>query len=259
MRIELNDVAKGGALPPVSLSFSTGSATLALTETEQRPTVLGLLASGRMRPGTGRITVDGAEDPKRMRAAVALVDAPAVSEPAPDVTLGGVTAEELVFAGRPSHPRAVARALEGLGVAALARRPMSEIPALERVRVLAELALLRSGVQALVIVSPDRHGGDPAGWWALAKELAARGVAVLVIAGTASASAIAATDLLRTQFDPVQTAPVALRTLEDGFEEETVGALAAALPRASQDAPPLPTPPIDPTAADPEPLDGTRS
>ncbi|WP_211315563.1 hypothetical protein [Rathayibacter caricis] len=227
MRIELHDVAKGGALPAVSLTFSSGSATLALTETEQRPTVLGLLASGRMRPDSGRITVDGAEDPKRMRAAVALVDAPVVSEPAPDVTLAGVAAEELVFAGRSSHPRAVSRALEALGVADLARRPVSELPALERVRVLAELALLREGVEALVIVSPDRHGGDPAAWWALAKELAARGPAVLVIAGTASASAIAATDLLRTQFDPAP--PTALATLEDGFEEETAGALHRAL------------------------------
>ena len=37
----------------------------------------------------------------------------------------------------------------------------------------------------MVIVSPDRHGGVPSVWWDLAEEFAARGHAVLVIAGQA--------------------------------------------------------------------------
>lgn len=70
------------------------------------------------------------------------------------------------------------------------------MPPTERIRLLCELALLRDGVRGLVITSPDRHGGDPNQWWQLARAFAARGLAVLVIAGVASASAIAAASLV---------------------------------------------------------------
>jgi len=53
--------------------------------------------------------------------------------------------------------------------------------------------VLRTDVQALVITSPDRHGGDPLGWSAVAADLAERGYAVLVIAGEAAARAVAET------------------------------------------------------------------
>jgi hypothetical protein len=46
--------------------------------------------------------------------------------------------------------------------------------------------VLRRGVEAIVLVSPDRHGGEPAAWWAIAEDFAARDLAVLVIAGQAS-------------------------------------------------------------------------
>ncbi|NQX25776.1 hypothetical protein HQQ81_00235 [Microbacteriaceae bacterium VKM Ac-2854] len=210
MRIELRGVAKGkldAALPPVTLGYESGTATLALTETQQRPTVLGLIASGRMKPDVGTVTVDSREDGKRMRASIALVDAPVVSEPAPDVSLSAVVAEELMFAGLPSHPFAVARQLEQFGAAGLAKYAMSELPAAQRIRVLCELALLRDGVLGLVLVSPDRHGGDPTAWWGIAQQIAARGIAVLVIAGTAAASAIAADAFIRSQSDGDEPEP----------------------------------------------------
>ena len=62
MRIALHEVSKGRngqALPLTSLEFHTGAVRYALAETEQRPTVLGLIASGRMRPDTGRVSIDG--------------------------------------------------------------------------------------------------------------------------------------------------------------------------------------------------------
>ena len=55
---------------------------------------------------------------------------------------------------------------------------------------LCELALLRDGVEGLVVVSPDRHGGEPLVWWRLLQEYADRGMAVLAIAGRASEWAI---------------------------------------------------------------------
>ena len=189
MKVELDAVGKGRrehALPLTSAVFASGRATLVVAETEQRPTVLGLIASGRMRPDTGRVTVDGRVDLSTLRRRVALVDAPEVSEPEPNVTLAGVAAEELMFAGRRSDPLAVRRWLEEQGLGDAASLPVSNVDPADRVRALCELAVLRKGVEGLVLVSPDRHGGLPAAWWAIAENFAARGLAVLVIAGQAS-------------------------------------------------------------------------
>src|SRR3546814_5035962 len=59
-----------------------------------------------------------------------------------------------------------------------------------RIRILLELAALRPGVEGIVLVSPDRHGGEPAVWWRIASEFAERGFAMLVIAGLASHTAL---------------------------------------------------------------------
>lgn len=196
MKVELVAVSKGrkeSALPETSVSFSSRAVTLASAETEQRPTVLGLLASGRMRPDSGSVRIDGRPDARSLRRRVALVDAPGVSEPEPNVQLAGVAAEELMFAGRRSDPLAVRAWLGERGLTAYASLPISNVPPEVRVRMLCELAVLRRGVDALVLVSPDRHGGEPAVWWGIAEEFASRGLAVLVIAGLASRSALEAT------------------------------------------------------------------
>lgn len=189
MRIDVEQASKGRralALPATSLSYESGVARLAVAETEQRPTVLGLIASGRMRPDTGVVTIDGSPDAGAIRRRVALVDAPEVSDPAPNVTLFTVVSEELMFAGRAAGPLAARAWLIERELAPLSRAPMADIAPATRIRVLLELAVLRDGVEGIVLVSPDRHGGDPREWWALAEEFAGRGLAVLVIAGAAS-------------------------------------------------------------------------
>jgi len=197
MRVELQGVSKGLALPVTSVAYASGEAVVAVAETEQRPTVLGLIASGRMRSETGLVLIDGREDADTLRRRVALVDAPAVSDPAPDVTVAGVTAEELMFAGRTANPIAVRRWLDAAGFGDLARVPIGDVTPRERIALLLELTALRKGVEGIVLVSPDRHGGDPVEWMQLADDFAARGMAVLVIAGEAAAS------LLRLQPSPV--------------------------------------------------------
>ncbi len=196
MKITLTDVSKGrgqDALQPISVEFSSGSATLVRTETQQRPTVLGLLASGRMAPGTGVVEVDGEVNPTRLRHATALVDAPLVSDPAPDVSTLGIVEEELMFAGGRATPRGARALLTQTGLMRWARTPIANVDPTDRVALLAELAATRPGVEAIVLVSPDRHGGDPQAWWNVALDLAGRGFAVLVIAGDASAALIAGT------------------------------------------------------------------
>lgn len=193
MRIVLHDVSKGRrgeALPKTTLEFSTGEAHFALAETEQRPTVLGLIASGRMRPDTGYVTIDGTTDAGDLRRRVALVDALVVSDPPPNVTLAGIVGEELMFAGLPATPLHARRWLAKLGYAELAAVPMGSVDPTARVRLLCELAVLRKGVEGIVLVRPDRHGGRPDGWSRIAREFADRGYALLVIVGGSAAAAL---------------------------------------------------------------------
>lgn len=197
MRIVLTAVAKGRAqsvLPETTTAFETGSATLVVAETEQRPTVLGLVASGRMKIDSGSVTIDGRADAGALRRRVALVDAPIVSEPEANVTVTGVVAEELMFAGHAPTPFAAARWLEGIGLDAIAGLPIGNVEPAARVRLLLELAALRTDVEGFVLVAPDRHGGEPVDWWRIAQEFAERGYAVLVVAGHASRTAIDALD-----------------------------------------------------------------
>ena len=195
MRVTLTGVSKGRggiALPHTSAEFSSGRVALAVAETEQRPTILGLIAAGRMRPDTGEVRIEGETDAAALRRRIALVDAPDVSDPAPDVTVAGIVAEELMFAGRRSGPLAALRWLDDAGARDLAGVPIADVVPERRLRLLLELATLRRGVEGLVLVSPDRHGGDPRQWWALAHEFAGRGFAVLVVAGEASAAVLTA-------------------------------------------------------------------
>lgn len=197
MRVELREVAKGRrdlALPPTSLSFRSGRATLAIAETEQRPTVLGLIASGRMRPDGGTVTLDGTRASRSLRHRTALIDAPDVSDVPPNISTVGVVGEELMFAGRPADPLSARRWLDEHDLRAYSRVPIGDVPATDRIRMLLELAVLRPGVDGLVLVSPDRHGGDPRAWWGLAREFAGRGYAVLVIAGQAAANLLTESD-----------------------------------------------------------------
>ncbi|WP_405374639.1 MULTISPECIES: hypothetical protein [unclassified Microbacterium] len=194
MRVELTGVAKGrggAVLAPIDLAFASGEVTLATAETEQRPTILGLIASGRMRADAGTVTLDGRPGSRAIRRRVALVDAPDVCDPAPDVSVLGVVSEELMFAGRRSDPFAALDWLADHDLRSLTRVPVGRVDADTRVRMLLELAVLRAGVEGVVLVSPDRHGGDPRRWWEIAEEVAARGLAVLVIAGEAAATALA--------------------------------------------------------------------
>jgi hypothetical protein len=189
MRIDLIDVTAGegtDALRPTTVGFESGTVTLVATETAQRPTLLALLASGRMTPEHGSVTRDPAVSGDELRASVAVVDAPDISEPASGLRLDGIVQEELMFAGMPSSSKAVLETLDTLGAREFARTPIENVPATVRLHVLAELAAMRDDVDALVLTSPDRHGGEPLEWYPVAQGLAERGYAVLVIAGAAS-------------------------------------------------------------------------
>jgi hypothetical protein len=181
-RIVLDGAAVGSgsaaALPPVSLDARPGAVTVVATEGGQRPTVLSLVASGRMAVDAG--TVDA---PRRR---IALIDTPTVADHSDDMHVASVVREELALAGR----HGTRRELERLGLAAWARRPFGALPGADRLRLLVELALTRPGVDAIVVTSPERHGGDPAAWFRVLREVAARGVSVLVVTDHATRDAL---------------------------------------------------------------------
>lgn len=212
MRVAVHEVSKGKkghALPTTSLEIESGHARFVLAETELRPTVLGLIATGRMRPDTGEVTIDGTRNDRELRRRMALVDAPEVSDPHPGVALAAVVGEELMFAGLPATPLHARRWLEQIGFAELAAQPIGTVKPSVRVRVMAELAVLRDDVEGFVLVSPDRHGGRPEGWWRIASEFADRGFAVLVIVGGSAAAVIERLpEALETDYPSNATVPV---------------------------------------------------
>jgi hypothetical protein len=194
MRVELVDVTKGEghtALAPTTLSYESGAVTLIAAETAQRPTLLALIAGGRMEPDSGTVrlmTHDAVEtgDDEELRASIAIVDAPEISAPADGLLFGGIVQEELMFASLPSSSAAARAVLDELDAGEYLRWPIENVPVAVRLHVLAELASRRPDVLGLVITSPDRHGGDPLQWYPIVEGFAARGFAVLVIAGAAS-------------------------------------------------------------------------
>lgn len=197
IRVTLSGAAVGtgaaAALPPVSASFATGTVTLLASEGSPRQTVLSLVASGRMRLDAGSVSAVDEHgrtmSPARLRRAVALVDTPLVAEHSDDVSIATVVKEELAMAkgrSRGTRPAAITE-----------RRPFGSLDGEARLALLTELVLLRPDVGALVITAPERHGGDPARWWRLLRDVAAGGrggpadgVAVLVITDHATVTHI---------------------------------------------------------------------
>jgi len=190
--IELVDAAIGtglaAALPPLSLTLEPGAPTVVAVETDERPMVLSLVLGGRLALSSGSILVDGAENADELRRRVALVDTPFASEPSPGVALSITVAEELAFAGLPSGGRAVRAFLESHDLAPFSAIATRALPSTARVLLLSELAALRPGVTALVVTSPERHGGDPAAWFATLRGVAERGLVVAIVTDSATSA-----------------------------------------------------------------------
>ncbi|MBI5161839.1 MAG: hypothetical protein HY996_10570 [Micrococcales bacterium] len=206
MRIDLLGAAVGDGpaaeVPSLTLAIAAGAPVVIAVETDERPKLVSLLLGGHLRPSAGEILVDGRADAAALRRGIALVDTPFASEPTPGVALRAAVAEELAFAGRRTGRRAVAEVLDRHGLADAAARPVASLPAAERIRLLVDLALLRPGVRALVVTSPERHGGDPRGWFPALAAIAAGGTAVAVVTDLPTAALLDTLGGIRTAPDP---------------------------------------------------------
>ena len=194
MRIALERVTigegLGASVPELTATIAEGVPTVLAVETAERPMLVSLLLGGRIRPDSGRVTIDGADDADALRRATALVDTPVVAEPTAGLSVASIIAEEFSFAGLPSSRRAVRHFLHRHGMADYAKVPVRALPPLRRTRMFAELALLRPGVDALVITSPERHGGEPTGWYPALAAIASRGVTVIVVTDAVTADTL---------------------------------------------------------------------
>jgi energy-coupling factor transporter ATP-binding protein EcfA2 len=194
-------------LEPTSLTVRSGERLLVAGEPGHGHTALALALGGRLKVDAGAVELDGSRSARALRRGVALVDVPGVSEPDAVLPLGSVVAEELAMAGLPTRHGAVPEFLAARGLDEMAAFPLEAVPPAARTRVLAEIAAQRPGVVALVITVPDRFGGDPRAWWALAGELAGAGFAVVVTCTDASALQVTSAATSHPWTDP---APVAL-------------------------------------------------
>ena len=190
MLIALESAAIGHGLaasvPPLTMTVTDGAPTVLAVETAERPMLVSLLLGGRIRPDAGRVTIDGRDGLDELRTRTALVDTPVVAEPTAGLSLASIVAEEFAFAGHPSSRREVRHYLKRLDLFDYAAVAVRSLPPLHRTRLFSELALLRPGVDALIVTSPERHGGDPAVWYDTLAEIAARGVAIVIVTDAAT-------------------------------------------------------------------------
>lgn len=197
MQIVLRGVSVQGRREPMlvetELRWSTGECLLVAGEPGQGHTALALVATGRLRPTQGEVAVldDGpatdeadaqllSERTAELRRVSAVVDVPGVSDPDDALTVADVAAEGLALAGRRSLPSDVTQWLTAHSLHAVRRRRVDSLGGTVRTTLLASLAAEDPDVRFLVLTLPDRHGGDPGGWWGIARGFAERGLGVLV-------------------------------------------------------------------------------
>ncbi|GHE83195.1 ABC transporter ATP-binding protein [Amycolatopsis deserti] len=182
----------GTLLPPTSLTATEGELVFVHGEPGAGVTAFGLALTGRMRPSTGLVTLDGTADAAKLRRIGAVVDAPEITAPEGSLPVRMVVAEELSIGKLPSGKDAVARWLSEHDLAGRAGVRFEHLSPAERTRLLTALAAARPGVRLLVLDTPDRHTSDVASWADLAREHAARGFAVVVLTATTPPEALPA-------------------------------------------------------------------
>ncbi|QDW61222.1 hypothetical protein [Oerskovia sp. KBS0722] len=252
MQIAMDDVQVEGRRAPMleatTLTLASGECVLLAGEPGHGHTALALVATGRLAPFTGTVTLvgdDGATTTATadLRRVTAVVDVPGISEPDEALTVGDVVAEELSLAGQRSLPGHAKRWLDAHDLLDRRGDRVDELHGTLRTALLTSLASERADVRFLVLTLPDRHGGEPSGWWAVAESLAALGYGVLVQCTRSSARDLGADLPPARGDDALRAAPVeALRTrpapaaVPDGSPDE-----------AGPGGPPEPVETTDPT------------
>ncbi|WP_235738627.1 hypothetical protein [Nocardioides alcanivorans] len=169
-------------LARTKLGVAPGEVVVAIGRPGSGHTVVSLALAGRIVPTSGRVLLGESQEPRELQSAVVLVDVPGVSEPDDNIPLHVIVGEELAMAGRPARRSAVREVLAEHEMTAHEDLPIGEVPAVARVRLMADLAASRPGVAHVVLTYPERHGTQPEQVLDIARGLAERGFGVLVTA-----------------------------------------------------------------------------
>lgn len=180
----------GPLLRPTSLLAPPGQVLLVTGESDTERTALGLVLAGRLRPAHGSVLLDGRTATTALRRQVAVVDAPGVTEPDGCLPLREVVAEGLHLARRRSGRRAVRAWLDDRGMSPRTGERFENLPTTERTELLTDLARETRGTRALVLDSPDRHGGTPRTWYTTATRAARGGHTVVVLCSPLAADVL---------------------------------------------------------------------
>jgi hypothetical protein len=253
----------GPVLEPTGVRAISGAISVVTGYPGAGHVALALALAGRLPLSSGEVLIDGVADIRRLQRAVALVDAPGVTEPEPALRVGAVVGEELAIAGRRGWRNDVRTWLTRRGRRDLAEARFEKLDPELRLDLLVELAGSSAAVEVLVLVMPDRHGVPASLIWHVATDAAARGLAVIVtVAATTGEQLAAAPSVIGTRSvgEPVPIAPIA--PLGDPADEQAdvdePGEPAdepADEPAVADDPAPPDEPggPAEPAGADPKP------
>ena len=217
-------------LEPTSLTISSGECVLLAGEPGHGHTALALVATGRLAPFTGTVTLtddDGTTTTSAaaLRRVTAVVDVPGISEPDDELSVGDVVAEELSLAGQRSLPGYATRWLDAHDLLARRGDRVDELHGGLRTALLSSLASERQDVRFLVLTLPDRHRDEPSSWWSVARSLASLGYGVLVQCTRSSARDLGADLAPARGEDALRAAPLeALRVRPAPVDEAGTGA-----------------------------------
>lgn len=182
--------AHGPLLLPTSLRVREERVLLVTGDPNSGRTALALTLSGRLRPTRGTVRLDGSADTSALRRQVSVVDAPEITEPEGTVSVRDIVAEGLSLAGRRSGRRRVRSWLAEHDLDGHAADRFENLAGLTRTGLLLDLACESRATRILVLDCPDRHGGDPMGWYSLAARQAEQGRAVIALCDPHSAERI---------------------------------------------------------------------
>jgi hypothetical protein len=178
----------GPLLLPTTLRATPRHPVLVAADPGPGAVALALALAGRVRLAGGRVTLDGDADESLRRRAVALVDVPDVTAPEEALSLRAAVAEQLALAGLPSSRPATRAFLAAHEALHLGRERVDSVPPGLRTTLLLDVAARRAATRVVVLGEPDRHGGDPLGWWSAARRHADDGLTVVVLCRAATIS-----------------------------------------------------------------------
>ena len=161
-------------LPPATFEAHRGEVLLVQADGQDRRTALALALTGRMKPSTGSVDVDGDAALKTMRARSAVVDAPEVNEPERHLTVRSLVAEDLALVPRKFRDRTRPTAwLVKRGYTGIVAEWVESLEPGTLLKLQLELALANQDIDLVVVDSPDRHTADDSQWVPLLDQVAA--------------------------------------------------------------------------------------